>query len=34
MQSIFPPNTLDDMQKSIIEFDIVQKKEQGNLRLY
>ena len=31
--SIFPPNTLDDMQKSIIEFDEVQKKEQGVLRL-
>jgi len=31
--SIFPPNTLDDMQKSIIEFDEVQKKEQGGLRL-
>ena len=31
--SIFPPNTLDDMQKSIIEFDEVQKKEQGSLRL-
>ena len=30
--SIFPPNTLDDMQKSIIEFDEVQKKEQGVLR--
>ena len=24
--SIFPPNTLDDMQKSILEFDEVQKK--------
>ena len=31
--SIFPPKTLDDMQKSIIEFDTVQKKEQGKLRL-
>ena len=31
--SIFPPNTLDDMQESIIEFDEVQKKEQGILRL-
>ena len=31
--SIFPPKTLDEMQKSIIEFDNVQKKEQGNLRL-
>ena len=31
--SIFPPKTLDDMQKSLIEFDDVQKKEQGILRL-
>ena len=31
--SIFPPKTLDDMQKSLIEFDDVQKKEQGSLRL-
>ena len=31
--SIFPPNTLDDMQESILEFDEVQKKEQGVLRL-
>ena len=31
--SIFPPKTLDNMQKSILEFDEVQKKEQGNLRL-
>ncbi|MAJ66111.1 MAG: ABC transporter permease subunit [Pelagibacteraceae bacterium TMED233] len=31
--SIFPPKTLNEMQKSIIEFDNVQKKEQGNLRL-
>jgi len=30
--SIFPPKTLDDMQKSLIEFDHVQKKEQGSLR--
>jgi len=30
--SIFPPKTLDDMQKSLIEFDNVQKKEQGSLR--
>jgi len=30
--SIFPPKTLDDMQKSLIEFDDVQKKEQGSLR--
>jgi len=31
--SIFPPKTLDEMQKSIIEFDVAQKKEQGSLRL-
>jgi len=31
--SIFPPKTLDGMQKSLIEFDNVQKKEQGYLRL-
>ena len=30
--SIFPPNTLDDMEKTIVEFDDVQKKEQGGLR--
>ena len=30
--SIFPPNTLDDMQQSIINFDEVQKKEQGILK--
>ena len=30
--SIFPPNTLKEMQASIINFDDVQKKEQGNLR--
>ena len=30
--SIFPPNTLKDMQASIINFDNVQKKEQGTLR--
>ncbi len=30
--SIFPPNTLDDMQASIINFDNLQKKEQGGLR--
>jgi taurine transport system permease protein len=29
--SIFPPNTLNEMQKSIITFDKVQKKEQGSL---
>ncbi len=31
--SIFPPNTLDAMEQSIVEFDQVQKKEQGSLRL-
>ncbi len=31
--SIFPPETLNEMQKSIVEFDIAQKKEQGTLRL-
>ncbi len=30
--SIFPPNTLKDMQLSIVNFDKVQKKEQGTLR--
>lgn len=30
--SIFPPNTLEELQKSLIEFDNVQKKEQGYLR--
>jgi len=31
--SIFPPKTLDAMQQSILEFDNIQKKEQGSLRL-
>ncbi len=31
--SIFPPETLSDMEKSIIEFNDIQKKEQGSLRL-
>jgi taurine transport system permease protein len=30
--SIFPPNTLNDIQASIINFDNVQKREQGGLR--
>ena len=30
-ESVFPHNTLDEMEKSIREFDIVQKKEQGSL---
>jgi taurine transport system permease protein len=29
--SIFPPNTLNKMQKSIISFDKIQKKEKGSL---
>jgi len=32
-ESIFPPNALDGMEKSIRAFDVVQKKEQGNLRI-
>ena len=32
-ESIFPPKTLYAMERSIVEFDQVQKKEQGNLRL-
>ena len=31
--SIYPPNALDEMQKAIIEFDNIQKSEQGGLRL-
>ena len=31
--SIFPPNTLDELEKSIRTFDEVQKNEQGNLRV-
>ncbi len=30
--SIFPPNTLEDMQASIVNFDKIQKKEQGGLK--
>ncbi len=30
--SIFPPNTLKDMQTSIVNFDKAQKKEQGGLK--
>jgi len=29
--SIYPPNTLNEMQKSIISFDKIQKKEKGSL---
>jgi taurine transport system permease protein len=31
--SIFPPKTLDELEKSIRSFDKVQNNEQGNLRL-
>jgi len=31
--SIFPPTTLNELQKSILTFDKVQKNEQGSLRL-
>ena len=31
--SIYPPNALNDMQNAIIEFDSLQKSEQGGLRL-
>ena len=31
--SIYPPNALDEMQNAIIEFDNLQKDEQGGLRL-
>ena len=30
-ESVFPPKALDEMEKAIREFDIVQKNEQGNL---
>ena len=30
--SIFPPNTLNNLQKSILTFDEVQKNEQGSLK--
>ena len=30
--SIFPPKTLNDLQRAIISFDEIQKKEQGSLR--
>jgi len=32
-ESIFPPNALDGMEKSIRDFDGVQKKEQGAIRI-
>ena len=31
--SIYPPNALDEMQRAIIDFDNIQKSEQGGLRL-
>jgi len=31
--SIYPPNALNEMQRAIIEFDNLQKSEQGGLRL-
>ena len=31
--SIYPPNALNEMQSAIIEFDNLQKSEQGGLRL-
>ena len=31
--SIYPPNALNDMQSAIIEFDNLQKSEQGGLRI-
>jgi len=31
--SIFPPEALKDLEKSIVEFNDTQKKEQGNLKL-
>ena len=31
--SIFPPKTLNELEKSIIAFDVVQRKEQGNLKI-
>ena len=32
-ESVFPPNTLDGMEKAIRTFDEVQKKEQGAIRI-
>ncbi len=31
--NIFPPNTLDNVEKAVVEFDQIQKKEQGNLKI-
>jgi len=30
-ESVFPPNALDGMEQAIRDFDVIQKKEQGNL---
>jgi len=32
-ESIFPPKALDELEKSIRDFDVVQKKEQGAIRI-
>ncbi len=32
-ESVFPPNALDEMEKAIRAFDVVQKKEQGATRI-
>ena len=32
-ESIFPPKALDKLEKSIRDFDVVQKKEQGSIRI-
>jgi len=32
-ESVFPPNALDEMEKAIRDFDGVQKKEQGAIRI-
>jgi len=32
-ESIFPPKALDGLEKSIRDFDVVQKKEQGTIRI-
>ena len=31
--NIFPPNTLDGVEKAVVEFDQAQKKVQGNLKI-
>ena len=32
-ESVFPPNALDEMENAIRDFDRVQKKEQGSIRI-